>query len=201
MVGAIWAWERRVQKSALRRLTKLVLYNLAFYMADDGRCFPSIVQQMEDCGMSNRSVIDALNEAVEAGFLAKVKGDLTGQNWSRNEYFAVFPEEEKAVKSTTEGSEIHDKKAVKPVHTNLTKELNQEEIGDLVFEGRVMRFKRRDWSRIVERLAVPEELLQTLVSDRDRFLATLAETDLRRKAWWIPTMKWLETQAQGLRNQ
>ena len=132
----IFSWRHAVQRSDLGSTTKLVLLNLSLYMNEVGQgCYPSVERQVEDTGLSKKSVITHLDKAVEAGFIIKKKHGYSGQGWARNEYEASFPENktgendekrgepvtppsQKGGEPRSKGGVSDNQKVVKEVHTN-----------------------------------------------------------------------------------
>ena len=88
----IFSWRHAIQEAGLPSTTKFVLLNLSIYMNDRGEgCFPSIEKQMNDTGLSNKTICKHIDIACEAGFLCKNKHGYGGQKWARNEYRALMP--------------------------------------------------------------------------------------------------------------
>jgi hypothetical protein len=89
-----------------------------------GSCFPSTKMIAEKTGLSERTVCTHLENASKDGWLKKMTHGLTGQNWKRNKYQAVFPP--KALKEVqhqgtephAEGTESDDIKALKEVQSS-----------------------------------------------------------------------------------
>ena len=88
----LFSWRHAIQESDLPSITKLVLFNLSIYMNDRGEgCFPSIEKQMEDTGLTNKTICKHIDIACKARFLCKNKHGYGGQKWARNEYRALMP--------------------------------------------------------------------------------------------------------------
>jgi hypothetical protein len=62
-------------------------------MNDAGEsCFPSIATLMKECSLSNRSVIDHIKQAKEAGWIKVGLHGFGGQKWRSHEYTCAIPE-------------------------------------------------------------------------------------------------------------
>lgn len=204
----LYGWKRAVKDTELTSSCKLVLHNLLVYTDEKGACYPSIAQQAKDCGLSIRTVITAISQAVAYGILSKAKTVGEGQSWARNEYQFCLPKGEKKVVQPLHPCANNDIKVVQPLHMNYPEELTNkiteaDESGEdpehVCFVGEVMRIKVRDWKKLEKQFDVTQEQLFPILSERDDFLATLPLTDNRRARWWFPTLKWLEKQVEGLR--
>lgn len=129
MIIKVWSWRAAIQKAKIPSTTKLVLFNLSVYMNELGQsCYPTIKQQMEDTGLSNRAVITHLQAAQEAGFLTITKEKHGNQDWIHNAYIATYPDQnpvnvvhppqENRVNVVPRPSEPDDRNPVNVVHTN-----------------------------------------------------------------------------------
>lgn len=67
------------------------------------------------------------------------------------------------------------------------------------FEGKVIRLLARDWDRERDKLGLNDDEMERILDGRDEFLAKLPDDDKRRVDWWIPTMKYLESESLGIR--
>ncbi len=95
MSNILYQWKERIFRSSLPPLTRLVLFNLLFYMdSKTGTCFPSTKQQASSSGLSERSVCTHLDIAEKAGFITKNKTNFQGKAWARHEYKIAFPSTE-----------------------------------------------------------------------------------------------------------
>lgn len=82
-----FSWRHAIQKSQLNSTTKLVLLNISIYMNERGDgAFPSVPRQVNDTGLSERSIYKSLKLAVEAELLIKSKKKISGK--VVNEYSA-----------------------------------------------------------------------------------------------------------------
>ncbi len=87
-----WTWRKAVTKSGLSSTTRLVLLTLSTHMNDQGEsCYPSLVTQAEETGLSKQSVITHLAIAENAGWLTTKRHGYGDQRYNRNEYFARLP--------------------------------------------------------------------------------------------------------------
>ena len=90
-------------------------------MDDEGMaCYPTVAQQMQATGLSNRAVCEHLEKACEAGFLVKKQHGFAGQRWKNNEYAAAFPSDYVLVVTSTDfkeekGSDFHAEESEKAV--------------------------------------------------------------------------------------
>ena len=143
MTRPIFSWRHAILRSDLPPTTRHVLLTLSCHMNDAGEsCFPSIATLVEETGLSNRSVIDHIRSAKEAGWLKVGLHGFGGQKWRSHEYACATPEAGEAPSPGTEkggepaspaqqkGGEPPSKKVVKEVHSistrdNTTKD-NQE---------------------------------------------------------------------------
>ncbi len=117
-------WVRRIasENGPASPTTRLVLLVLASHMdLDGGSCFPSVRTLIGETGLSNRSVLDHLKLAADAGWIERLESG-TGQGWKRHAYQAEVPVRLKAERGegrsprSAEGGEPHDRNVVKEVH-------------------------------------------------------------------------------------
>lgn len=91
--SSAWSWRHAIQESELESLTKLVLYNLSFYINDRGEAaWPSVDRQAKETGLARRTVLKHLALAREAGWILVKKEKRPGQLWAHNVYFVCQPE-------------------------------------------------------------------------------------------------------------
>ncbi len=118
------AWVRRIasEDGPASPTTRLVLLVLASHMSlDGGSCFPSVRTLIRETGLSNRSVLDHLKLAADAGWIERIESG-TGQGWKRHAYQAEVPARFKVERGegrsprSAEGGEPHDTNVVKEVH-------------------------------------------------------------------------------------
>ena len=95
-MNEVWGWREAIQASALHSTTRLVLFNLSFYMnSKGGSCFPSVETQATDTGLSKRAVITHLQIACDLGFLKKTVHQFSsalGKGWKKSGYIATYPD-------------------------------------------------------------------------------------------------------------
>jgi hypothetical protein len=137
MAKPFFSWRQAVLESNLQATTRHVLLTLGCHMNDVGEsCFPSIETLCHETGLSNKTVIEHIKVAKEAGFISVNRAHKTGKEWARNEYRIQWPETvengsvaatppekavnlaPKAVNLTDEGSVIDGEKAVYQLHTS-----------------------------------------------------------------------------------
>ena len=72
-----WAWQRHINNSA----HKLALLALADRADDDGECWPGVEWLIEKCSIPRRTVLRALKELEDQGFITvkRRSGDGTGR--------------------------------------------------------------------------------------------------------------------------
>lgn len=120
-----FSWREAILRSALEATTRHVLLTIGCYMNDLGEsCFPSTKTLERDTGLSERSVIDHIKKAKDAGWLEVVAHGYGDRRWKRNEYRVRWPEgtepdsvphRGKALNVMQEGTERRDSKALKDV--------------------------------------------------------------------------------------
>ncbi len=87
-----FSWRQAILKSTLPATTRHVLLTLACHMNDAGEsCYPSIALLCEETGLSNRTVIDHIEKAAQAGWIVVDQHGFSGQKWKRNEYRIAWP--------------------------------------------------------------------------------------------------------------
>ena len=124
MSRPIFSWRHAVLRSDLPPTTRHVLLTLSCHMNDAGEsCFPSIATLVEETGLSNRSVIDHIRFAKEAGWLKVGLHGFGGQKWRSHEYACAIPERgEEGSPASQKGGEPLSKKVVKEVHSISTRD-------------------------------------------------------------------------------
>lgn len=106
----VFSWREAVQNSKLQPTTKLVLFNLSFYMDSKGAgCYPTIETQANDTGLSIRAISKHLKLAREAGFIGVRKHGFSGKKWANNDYFSTFPAGFTLEQSSAPGSIPYEK--------------------------------------------------------------------------------------------
>lgn len=70
----------------------------------------------------------------------------------------------------------------------------------LIYEGKVIRIIEPDWIKLRKKLGLEDAQLAALMDDRDKFLNSLSENDRRRTAWWMPTMRWLDSELENIKH-
>jgi len=109
----LFRWERVVlsDKGPKSPTMRHVLRTLSFHMDQHGRkCFPSIATLVRETGLSNRTVIDHLEQAVTDGWIIRaMRGG--GRGWKRYEYEISFQ-----FQASEEGSPRQNGEAVKEIH-------------------------------------------------------------------------------------
>ena len=155
-----WSWRFAFASNTdLDKAAKAVLQVIAMHTNDCGEgCFPSIETIALESGYSKRSVILAIQDAAEKGWLKIEKHGFAGQKWKRNHYIPQWPERqyggaatappsEKVVQSTQEGGAVHDQKVVQPLHSNipinnpiesLSAEALEKEVSDSGFDKKAI---------------------------------------------------------------
>lgn len=193
----VWSWRHAIQKSSLDSSTKLVLLNLSIYMNDVGDgCYPSIERQVQDTGLSKRSVITHLKKALEAGFLVKEKHGYAGQKWARNEYRASYPKGganddmyyEKVVQPLHKGGANDDQKVVQQLHTNSPYnsqvELSSKRARDPF--GFIESSFKQVWN------AYPLKRRGSISQARDRWAEIVNDSDPQKEAErYVEAIRWL----------
>jgi hypothetical protein len=113
-------------------VTRHVLLTLSMHMnGNGGSCFPSTKTLAAECAMSERSICTHLEKAVKQGWLQKRILGIAGQGWRRHSYEAAIPDNvlkqvqhltpeaaEKGSAPIEQGTERHDRKALKPVQSS-----------------------------------------------------------------------------------
>lgn len=128
-----WSWRHAVVASDISGDCKHLLITLSLYMNEmGGSCFPTIETLMANTGRGKTWVHKYLNEAVKTGWIERAsvarktsKGDNRG--WRRNEYVAIWPEQN----LTTESQEFQSSSTEKgsspdepPVKEGSSREVN-----------------------------------------------------------------------------
>jgi hypothetical protein len=76
---------------------------------------------------------------------------------------------------------------------------DQDDAEEYPYERKVIRLTARDWEAWKAEYRLTDEELAELLDERDAYLATLPKSHPTRKRWWIPTMKQIAKEADGLR--
>ena len=201
-------WRRAIQASDLKPSTRLVLLNLSIYMNDEGKnCFPSTEQQTVDTGLTERTVITHIDNAVAAGFLKKGMKGRSGKGWARHEYEAVIPhgteplsvpKSDNAVQGAEpvsvaqdEGAERDNGMALKQVQSNSTWNSPVKE-AEYFWQGGVIKLNEKDFRSWQVTAQVDEDTLAEYLEKRDTWLQTQSAGAQAR--WFIST-------ARDIRNQ
>lgn len=95
MTSILFAWRKRLLgPSAPRRTVQHVLMVLSMHMDTSGEsCFPSIDQLAAETGRHRATVMIALDEAEEGGWIDRSELGRRGKGWRRTEYVAVLWDE------------------------------------------------------------------------------------------------------------
>lgn len=115
-------------------------------------------------------------------------------NYSRYQGDKDAPKD--AVEDALEDS-VEDTPKDKQEEIQRTKEKKAAEL--LIYDNVVIKFTEKDWRVLRKKLELTDEQLAQLMDDRDSFLASLPAEDPRRARWWMPTMRWLEGEVEGMR--
>lgn len=91
----VWlTWRKVIRSSDLPSTTRLVLFNLAGYLNDEGEgAFPSVPRQAKDTGLTERSIYKALKIAEDGGYLTIGKFKIGKDNREKNIYTASAPDD------------------------------------------------------------------------------------------------------------
>lgn len=99
MARKIYAWLDAVESSDLNHITKHVLHVLSrYFYRDDSTVFPTHETLSKKCGISKSSIIRAIKEAEDRGFIRKDK------KWKMNVYVFVSMEETSGVTQTLDNA-------------------------------------------------------------------------------------------------
>lgn len=90
-----WSWRHAILKSDLPATTRHVLLTVSCFMNDvGGGCYPTQEQIAEASGLTDRSVRQHIEVAIEAGWLKRKEHGFRGQKWRNYEYEASWPSQD-----------------------------------------------------------------------------------------------------------
>ena len=120
----LFRWRQAIVDSSLLSTTRHVLLTLSLHMNGGGEsCFPSTRTQAAETGLSERTIINHLWAARDAGWIAIRRQKETGKDWALHSYAANIP-------CGTEGTS-----APKPEGTEGTSAPSAEMVLKLVHDG------------------------------------------------------------------
>lgn len=109
-----FSWRQAVLDTDLEANTKLVLLVLSTFMNDHGTgCYPSMDTIAAKSGLSKRSVITHIQNAVEAGFIVVKQHGFKGREWRTNDYRIAFPKAERGATAAPASAEEKPRAGVK----------------------------------------------------------------------------------------
>jgi hypothetical protein len=94
-IAPLFTWRSAINSEAGPKspTTRYLLLSLSLHMTEKGEsCFPTIVQLIEETGLSRQTVISHLRLARQEGWITVSRVGLAGQRWAHNEYRPEVPE-------------------------------------------------------------------------------------------------------------
>ena len=114
-MAPLFSWRSAICDSDLSSTQRHVALTLSLHMNErGGSCFPSVATLMDETGLAERTVREALKALSKAGWLVKKERSTGSGRQTSNEYQALVPEGEGAGDAPPEGVLEGDSKRANP---------------------------------------------------------------------------------------
>jgi hypothetical protein len=186
IIPAAAVFDTRLSNADIR-----VLAALGTYADKQRRCWPAVPTLARRTGMSARHVYRCLEALAQSGFVA-----IESRSGQSNLYQIPLTQASRVSPNPGHGCQGGmTPVSGDPGHGCHPNDIKNDTNNDYAFSGAIIRLTWRDFSAWQEAYkAIPD--LRAALQQRDDWLATLPESDQRRKNWLVPTSNWLAKENQ-----